>query len=439
MPCGLIAEVEVIKVVKVGEDGVERSGLRNAKIYGSITTCYGRTFGHTADDSSTEYPPIVLYKKLPRKHDRLTYGIPIELCRSLVCVPSYSSLLVTLDITLRERGAKENIVLKGSKEFNICGNFVTSPEFLSVGNICVKAKVNFFTSDQGGLDLEKEKNRESQLSHQQPVSASSICRSVSRTRRMTFNEQIQVLSVFVAHEGREKVDMYGTIAVDSSPGRHYIYKRGESCPESFPRNGKAASLEGLTSYEGDTFSMYVKLKDIAGHVEIDNCFMMYYHVYDHPGQWFDRPLCRILMGKHSFTAVNFIVFSSAVRATVKISVIAKDASASVPFVYGSIVAEYSNYEYSNNYQRKHWRIVLFEEENARCLTEDGEVPLSRNVVSVPEEDSSLIVDVDLHASLGTAGASSLDHFLGKVNIGDDEGQKIEGRTYDLVVSGKFRG
>ncbi|KMT02478.1 hypothetical protein BVRB_9g204250 [Beta vulgaris subsp. vulgaris] len=167
--------------------------------------------------------------------------------------------------------------------------------------------------------------------------------------------------------------------------------------------------------------------------------------FDIKRNWLNRPLCSVLFRKHGVAVVHYIIFENAIKATVKISVVAK-AFDSPPIVYGSLVAQYSNYEYPTSFQKNYWRNVLFEEpqeKDARHLSEDGEIPLSKNVVSVPM-GLSLVIDVNLHVNVrrsARATNDSLDvctaeHFKDNVEfeIGGIKCKKLLGEYYDVHFS-----
>lgn len=445
LPCACIAGAE-IALTKEGEQSLDYEGpdppdiatigSPDAHVSGSVIACYGKTSGHFGGDSHVkQHPSFILYKKSEDECGPVAYGVPIKLCRSFVCMPAYSSLSLTLNLTFKEFGGTEKIVVKESTEFKTCGG-TYQQKYFCVGKFSVEVILQFFTSDDP-LYLEKI--------HKRPKSPPSTFRSVPPEVSLWGRDRIEVLSVFVGHDSKKMDDLCGIIAVQFFKSSYYIFRRDEKHPDNLSRHGKALSLEGLTTERSDWFCLCLRLKDMSDLVDIHNYLHIYYYHYDLKRQWFNRPLCSVVFGKHGFAVVHYIIFENAAKATVKISVVAK-VSDSLPIVYGALVAQYSNFEYPTSYQKNYWRSVLFEEpqeKDARHLTEDGEIPLSKNVVSV-HMGSSLVIDVDLHASVRrSAGATSdgsdacnAEHFEDSVEfeIGGFGCKKLPGEYYDVVFS-----
>jgi hypothetical protein len=147
----------------------------------------------------------------------------------------------------------------------------------------------------------------------------------------------------------------------------------------------------------------------------------------------EKQLCSSIKGQNGFAAVHYSIFSDAVWANIKVYLNLKKGGVDVdPKVFGSLITQYSCYDYSTQYNKDYYRIVLFKrsQDDSVQQSSNGTIPLSRSMVVVPSY-ASLIVDVNL--SFGDSSGQMLS-CARSMEIKINEGRKtIETADYSLCM------
>ncbi|KAL6495609.1 hypothetical protein OROGR_030172 [Orobanche gracilis] len=157
-------------------------------------------------------------------------------------------------------------------------------------------------------------------------------------------------------------------------------------------------IYGCREYEGcNPLVLKFDIKDVGGRLAIKG-YMDWAASALESELWRDKQLCSVIQGEHGFAAVHYSIFSKVVEANIKVFLKPKMESPDVcPKVYGSLIAQYSCYDYSTRYNRDYYVIELFrriQDDPMPLNAADWTVPLSRYVVVVPSY-TSLIINGDL--------------------------------------------
>ncbi|KAL6495610.1 hypothetical protein OROGR_030173 [Orobanche gracilis] len=146
-------------------------------------------------------------------------------------------------------------------------------------------------------------------------------------------------------------------------------------------------LDGCREYEEcNPLVLKFDIKVVGGHLAIKG-YVDWAASALESELWRDKRLCSVIQGEHGFAAVHYSIFSRAVEANIKVFLKPKMESPDVcPKVYGSLIAQYSCYDYSTRYNRDYYEIELFrriQDDSIPLNAADWTVPLSRYVVVVP--------------------------------------------------------
>ncbi|GAA0158492.1 hypothetical protein LIER_38664 [Lithospermum erythrorhizon] len=187
------------------------------------------------------------------------------------------------------------------------------------------------------------------------------------------SEAVEILSVFIGQEKSKAVQIYGSIEV---------------------LNG----LDGSRVFDDcSSLEMKFDIKDVEGCLAIKGYVNWAATAFD-SFKWYEKQLSSLIHCQHGgFVAIHYSIFEESVRVTIKVLLNLKTRSFDVnPKVWGSLVTQYSHYDYSSRYNKDYYRSVLFKrtQDDLVEISNDLTIPLSRFTIVVPSY-SSLIVNVDL--------------------------------------------
>jgi hypothetical protein len=246
---------------------------------------------------------------------------------------------------------------------------------------------------------------------------------------------VEIFSVFIGQEKSKMVQIYGSIEVlRDDEELCYIFKRDENEALGLSKNLKSIPIPDGSRVFDDCSSLKMKfdIKDIEGCLAIKG--YVHWAASTLGYSCYEKQLCSLIQGQHGgFAAIHYSIFDQAVRVTIKVLLNLKTGSFDVnPKVWGSLVTQYSHYDYSSRYNKDYYRSVLFKKTRDHLvqISNDSTIPLSRSTIIVPSY-SSLIVNVDL--SFGVSDQKlSCDKSCHVIKIG--EGFKtVETNDYLLRI------
>jgi hypothetical protein len=249
---------------------------------------------------------------------------------------------------------------------------------------------------------------------------------------------VEIFSVLIGQEKSKAVQIYGSIQVlRNDEELCYIFKRDENEALRLSENSKSIPIPDGSRVFDDCSSLKMRfdIKDIEGCLAIKG-YVVWALTFNNPytPEWYDKQWCSLIQGQHGgFAAIHYSIFDQAVRVTIKVLLNLKTGSFDVnPKVWGSLVTQYSHYDYSSRYNKDYYRSVLFKRTRDHLvqISNDSTIPLSRSTIIVPSY-SSLIVNVDL--SFGVSDQKlSCDKSCHVIKIG--EGFKtVETNDYLLRI------
>ncbi|CAH9096424.1 unnamed protein product [Cuscuta epithymum] len=380
------------------------------KINGRVAARYRNTYGNYDSEES------VLFKKNPHDFEQVDMEVTdsLPLSRYWVALPGYSSLVLDLDLLEFETGHK---ILKEVVELR-AQSYLMSGDNFTVGDILVEVCVSwFYLLPEGPQDDSCSDDDAMTLSSPNTViEASSMFQDVIEPWELQCHKSIpfpsaaiEVFSVFVGREKEKLAQVYGLVEVLCNDNHSfYIFKRDKKDALKLSIHSNETTIPiidgGSRLYEEYTpLKMKFDLKCVDGH-HLDSSDLKGYvdwgaEILD-LSSWRDKQLCSLIQGVHAFAAVHYSIFSDAVQVSVKVSYFSKEssmvASLSLPWLYGNLVAYYSQYDYSSCYKKKYYRSVLLEKMKDDCVRVSGGgiIPLSRSMIVVPSS-SALMIDIDL--------------------------------------------
>ncbi|VFQ74721.1 unnamed protein product [Cuscuta campestris] len=163
----------------------------------------------------------------------------------------------------------------------------------------------------------------------------------------------------------------------------------------------------MSFHKKSILELKVDLKDVGGKFQ-SRGFATYDLGEYKPDISYNSQIWSVFPGKDGFCALHYSMFSRAYLAKIEITLKVKSAHSGVYKIYGSAIAQYSDFDYSTKFKEDYFRSVLFKrtEKDPVQLKDNGRLPLSQCAVAVPM-DSSLIIAVDFRDT------SLTDHFLCK--------------------------
>ncbi|XP_021836885.2 uncharacterized protein [Spinacia oleracea] len=421
---------------------------------------YGTVAAHTNFPGSSSYEDnttisSILFNMPHNQCVRVKSRTFIELSRSMVAVPFYSNSPLQIHVDFKYNDGSR--LAEGVLEFQYiyCG-LIKKDVVGENGRIRVRVKwVDAYEQRYRGSDLkrsatfEKEESemeglvkRQRSLVDPQPSSAFSDWSKEEQEDNGWSVDPLPLVEVFSISIGSSDLKppfkLYGNIRVECCP----IFNRDESSAQiCFDKiEFKYRYRFGFDALED--FGIYFKLKDVEGNLSIEGQFSWVTRLLD---SWYDKRICSVVRGDHGYVAVHYTIIYDGIQAKVKVLVKRFDNTLDLPTkFYGSLVARYSNHEYSNSYDKKYYQSTLFERslDDPVNLKKDSSLPLSKSLVCVPRM-SSLIIQVDLTAddNLLPQPGFGVEVLQGSVEFNTDGSQRskeIWGQNYWIEISVKWQ-
>ncbi|KAL2928447.1 Ribosomal protein S6 kinase delta-1 [Bienertia sinuspersici] len=412
-------------------------------VKGKIVARFGIIFGSHASEEYT------LFEKQSNEFERVDLSPRkrmggMRLSRGWVGVPAYSSLI--LDLDLSEFGTERKI-LKETVELRVENGLVSGDKFI-VDDILISVRVGWHsprprgrcTEEVCGIELEDESSSDEippqettkEESDEQMIEA-CVPEASSNTRPPWFLR---------AHQNSraefKAMQVYGSIEVSSSACTFDVFKREAKDAFVLSEHSKTLPvIDGFRVYDDcDSLEVKIDLKDVENCLCIRGYIEWDWEVRDNGSLCLDNQLCSIVQGEQCFAAIHYTVFSEAVQANIDVLYIPKSEHVDVhPKVYGSLIAQYNNYDYISQYNKDNYRIVLFQrnQENPAQPGNNGMIALSRSVVAVPVK-SSLIIEANLWNGISDQVLS----FSTKFRIGaSSDSMTMEGDGYSININLKW--
>lgn len=214
---------------------------------------------------------------------------------------------------------------------------------------------------------------------------------------------MEIFSIFIGVEKFEALQVYGCVEVSSIEDEctYYIFNREANNAFGLLEEGKTIPvLDGSLVYQDyDSLKMKIDLKDVENRLHIRGYIDWECMSLEFGTKWLNKQLCSVVEGEHGFVAIHYSIFPEAVQANVEVLCKPKHGNGYVDApsrVYGTIVAQYNNFEYTSRYAKDYYRVVLFQrnQEDPAQTSGNGMISLSRSMVVVPL-NSSIVVETNL--------------------------------------------
>ncbi|KAK1389939.1 hypothetical protein POM88_018117 [Heracleum sosnowskyi] len=318
------------------------------------------------------------------------FGSEIVLSKSLVAVPAYSELEISLN--LRDFDDDEFIV-QGSVCFEPSNYYAGWKVVRGVNGYYVRVGVTW--KQPSALNKHWCKDDMIQRAQQVPHCPGFLA-----------SHLLEVFSLFIARPNGKEVNMYGSVNIVCSFGWCNIFSREKDEAYLLSRGCNLLPMKGpeRAATPGMTFFIVVDLRDVDGNVKIKGAAHSTVGIDERQRPWFDRRLCSVVKGEkeNSFVAIHYTMFSFALQAVFKVCLVWKRRSSARVNICGDIIASYDKVSYSTIYDKQFFRRVLFTRKEANSLevlftgkeAEERTLILSTNQVAVPMT-SSLVAEVNL--------------------------------------------
>lgn len=362
--------------------------IHQVNVAGKISARYKNTYGNydseewTLFESKDEFEPVNL------KMNKF-----LRLSRYWLGKPAYSSLI--LDLDLRDFDANTTLIKRKVELFDRNGVFST--EYLvTVDGLTIDVHMPMFSYQPDGCCYESSDSDESDDEcvfednlryhhHSMPVTP---CAS----------NLVEFYSVLIGRRNLMALNVSGTIEITTDHNSQYLFKSIGDDVVKMEEGDKVLPLLEVDKeyYDCETLELKINLKDVDGKYK-NKGFLTYEIDFSGRPFWFNTQRCSVIPGEDGFCALFYSMFRKACLADIEVHFKVKNVCDSL--IYGSVVAQYSNFDYSTQFKREYFRSVLFKrsKKDLAELGVDGKVPLARCVVVVPMH-SSLILDLDLCGS-----------------------------------------
>ncbi|KAL6503204.1 hypothetical protein OROHE_023833 [Orobanche hederae] len=462
IPFAVYGRVEV-KFIRKQDHSFDENGSHFIDVKGKVVARYCNTFGRFDSEECTlydkEFERVTINDKRGMENVRIT--------RPWIAVPIYSSLIIDLDLS--ECGTDRKL-LKEKVQVPIdkwCGKkIIIDDEYVIALYVAW-----FYPVPQGRcaydmMELEDESSNDNDddddnddemssngsgseecddehMSERISGVASSpsrrLCRFLHPHGTMpSSSPAMEVFSVFVGREQFEPFRVYGCIEVVSDAFKFQVFRKEADDALDLLHDGKILTLLDGPRVFDECCSLEIKvdLKDfenrlhIKGYVEWDQ--------RDLGGSsWLEKQLCSVVQSNLGFAAIHYSFFPRAVQATIGIFCTAKKHGNDdniYPEFYGSIVARYGSYDYTSQYNKDYYQIVIFQRnEGNRAQSQsdsDGLIPLSRSKVVVPL-NSSLVIEANLHNNIFSQVLNDYVEF--SVGIKNGKKMTVDGDGYSIEI------
>ncbi|XP_074268082.1 uncharacterized protein LOC141591597 [Silene latifolia] len=382
------------------------------KLYGSVSA-YAAVCGKNGQMSS------LFNKKQVQDCVQVRSGRYINLSRSVVAVPAYSSLKIEVSFS----DGNNALIANDTVEFKPVDDWQPYKEDIAMGNGRIRVQViwrsaywQLYRNNPSGMsdsttsyssdDDSFEKQR---VMSEQQVTANDDCSSPEYNSSETYTSNwvlppssyteplLEVFSVVVCSKDREPFKFYGSISFVNAGWPKYLFERDESCPLDCPTSGMSVIHKGLRGNDGwslfANFGLIVDIKDATSHAAISRG-LVYFHTLDQE-LLANRRICSVIRGVQGFAVVHYSIFPEGVIAFVDI----KPSNKSPPVIIkGKIYARYDTCEPGRCYQDEFFKNLLFSDDDGVQLNDSKHtLPLLKPFLSLPIE-SILVIETDLWIS-----------------------------------------
>ncbi|KAK1365121.1 hypothetical protein POM88_040682 [Heracleum sosnowskyi] len=366
-----------------------------------------------------------IFTVVKEEHEWVRMASEIDLSKSLVAVPAYSDLKITLDL---EGFEDDEFSVQGTVSFGPGNYYSRWSEVRGKNGYYARVHVRYLEPSL----LNKRCCKEDVIDgfSDMPHSPGSY---VSRL--------IEVFSLFIARPNDEEVNLYGSVSIYGVDGWCNIFSRSEEEAYFLPSGCNLLPMKGPDQAvrPGSSFSVAVDLSDVDGHVKINGFALSSYGIDERQRPWYDRRLCSVVRSEEekSFVAIHYTVFSFAPLAIVTVQLECQHGSSDHVKVYGDIIASYDKLSYLTNYDKQFFRRVLFTRKEANSLKLEENLVLSRSVVAVPST-SSLLAEVNLSFQT-EEGAHSAVKVVKKIEIGESYTTPIKSDMVEIGIHVDWKG
>ncbi|XP_021749704.1 uncharacterized protein LOC110715429 [Chenopodium quinoa] len=437
-PYAVVATVEVVFFSKY--DGYDTIDYNRDDYYGDYAVYDTSAYRNGMDESADVYGTVAAHTSFPGSGSNdgdnssillnlsRDQCVPvksrsfIELSRSVVAVPVHSKscpLNILVNFAYSSYGSK---LAEGVLQFSAHESGVDKKDVVGE-NGRIRVRVNWG-------DAYQQRYRGSDL---KPITETEAEELIKKTENKLpqsptsswLARPIHILEVFSFGIGRNDLQppfkICGTIRLPFYP----LFHKDESSPQICNDNKlEVRYCDDQAMWAFDDFGFYVDIRDVETDFRVKGqCAWPSRYLES----WFDKRVCSFIRGDHGYVAVHFTVIYEGLQAQFniflkRININNDTLDLSSSKLYGSIVAQYSNHDYSNVYDEKYYQSVLFESntDNPVKLNEDGLLPLSKSLVCVPIK-SSLIIKANL-----TVDGVGVDVLQGIVEFNAVDGPSSKG-------------
>ncbi|XP_045809475.1 uncharacterized protein LOC123903854 isoform X2 [Trifolium pratense] len=410
-------------------------------VNGKIVVRYGNTYGNCIDEE------CVIFDKQNFDFERVGFESKtrfLKIPRCWLATPAYAPFIVTLDLS--EFGTSRKILnetielLRGStsgdsffqEEMGLL--IMVEAEWFEPDPFGSPSLLEISTKDMEELDTDGEDESSDEESDDDLPSNSVL--SWNLKPHCTWpSPAVEIFSVFIGREKSKAIQIHGSVEVlIDGEVKYYIFKREERDALRLQEHVNTAPiLDGSRFFENfSSLGMKFDIKDVDGRLAVKG-FVDWYAGVLGSNFYHEKQLCSSILGQNGFAAVHYSIFSDAVLANIKVYLNLKRGGVDVypEVVSGSLITQYSCYDYSTRYNKDYYRIVLFKsDEDSVQISSNGTIPLSRSMVVVPTY-SSLVVDVNLSFGDSSGQMLSCSEIM-RFNINEDR-KTLETTDYSLCM------
>ncbi|XP_074320510.1 uncharacterized protein LOC141657248 [Silene latifolia] len=363
-----------------------------ANLYGSVTSSV------SSDKSQT----TSLFSKPIENRVKVQCGSFIDLSRSVVVVPAYSSLQIEASLY---DGDTAGLIAGGKVQFR--------PEDYKNDIVGINGRIRvqvvwssvypeqlYRTNSESNEESEEDPVESDKVESRQSTSSYCISDEDYITNRLIPSPCFEVFSVVVCSRGLKPFKFYGSVYVTNGLSSECILSIDKSCPVECHKSGMPIIVHGPRE---DHFSMFdlplvinVDFRDAISEAVISRGTVDPLDLKSNLVA--ERRTCSLVRGDQGFAAVHYSIFPEAVCAAVKIKLSAKCLPG---IIKGEIYALYGSFEPGRcSCEDKLFTNFLFYDKDDGVLVDgaDSTLTLLKPLISIPI-DSFLIIKAHLTVSL----------------------------------------
>ncbi|XP_045809385.1 uncharacterized protein LOC123903803 isoform X2 [Trifolium pratense] len=409
-------------------------------VNGKIVVRYGNTYGNCIDEE------CVIFDKQNFDFERVGFESKtrfLKIPRCWLATPAYAPFIVTLDLS--EFGTSRKILNETIELLR--GSTSGDSFFQEEMGLLIMVEAEWFEPDPFGVckspslleisakDMEELDTDGEDESSDDDLPSNSVLSWNLKPHCTWPSPAVEIFSVFIGREKSKAIQIHGSVEVlIDGEVKYYIFKREERDALRLQEHVNTAPiLDDSRLFENfSSLGMKFDIKDVDGRLAVKG-FVDWYAGVLGSNFYHEKQLCSSILGQNGFAAVHYSIFSDAVLANIKVYLNLKRGAVDVypEVVSGSLITQYSCYDYSTRYNKDYYRIVLFKsDEDSVQISSNGTIPLSRSMVVVPTY-SSLVVDVNLSFGDSSGQMLSCSEIM-RFNINEDR-KTLETTDYSLCM------